>query len=64
MDFAHEIKFDKKCIVEMMDFYSALTEVKPDFGVDEDKIGQRTRGSFINYGPRFNDLWGNAVNAI
>lgn len=39
MDFTKEIKFDKKCPVEKIDFIEALKEVKPDFGVDEDKIG-------------------------
>jgi vesicle-fusing ATPase len=38
-DFTKEIKFDKKCMVELCDFESALQEVKPAFGVDEDKIG-------------------------
>lgn len=41
-----------------------MKEVKPDFGIDEDKIGQRLRGNFINYGPRFDELWENSVSAI
>jgi vesicle-fusing ATPase len=64
MDFTKEIKFDKKCPVEKIDFEAALKEVKPDFGVDEDKIGQRLRGEFHSYGPRFDELWKNTINAI
>lgn len=64
MDFTKEIKFDKKCPVEKIDFIEALKEVKPDFGVDEDKIGQRLRGSFHPYGPRFQELWDHSTNAI
>ena len=38
-DFTKEIDFRKECMVEKMDFENALAEVKPDFGVDSDKIG-------------------------
>lgn len=43
-DFTKEIDFKNDCFVEACDFEMALEEVKPDFGVDADKIGQRLRG--------------------
>lgn len=64
LDFTKEIKFDKLATVDMEDFLNALDEVKPDFGVDEDKISQRLRGKFVNYGERFSELYHNIENAI
>lgn len=63
-DFTKEIDFRKECFVEKQDFENALLEVKPDFGVDADKIGQRLRGKFINYGPRFEEIWQHTINAV
>lgn len=64
LDFTKEIKFDTLATVDMQDFKNALNEVKPDFGVDEDKIGQRLRGKFVNYGERFLELYKNIENAV
>ena len=37
----------------MQDFLKALEEVKPQFGVDEEKFGVHGRGTIINYGPSY-----------
>lgn len=64
LDFTKEIKFDTLATVDMEDFKNALEEVKPDFGVDEDKLGQRLRGKFVDFGPRFSELFNNIDNAV
>lgn len=64
LDFTKEIKFDTLGTVDLQDFKNSLEEVKPDFGVDEDKIGERLRGKFVNYGSRFLELYKNIDNAV
>ena len=64
MDFSKEITFTTLGTVDMQDFYSALGEVKPTFGMDEDKIGQRLRGKFVNYGNRFEEIHSSVSSAI
>ena len=64
LDFTKEINFTEMATVDMQDFMNALNEVKPSFGVDEDKIGQRLRGKFIDYGPRFRSLFENIQDAV
>lgn len=65
LDFSKDLVFnDKTMIVEMQDFLSALGEVKPDFGMDENKIDIRLRGSIIEYGPSFSDLMTNLGDSI
>lgn len=57
LDFSKELVFNKETmIVEMQDFMQALEEVKPDFGVDDDKIASRLRGNVISYGDIFDNL--------
>ena len=40
----------------MIDFENALEEVKPQFGVDTNKLDTLVRNSLINYGARFEQL--------
>lgn len=65
MDFSKELKFTKESMmVEMRDFMKALEEVKPDFGVDEDKFESRLRGQIISYGPKFDTLMNSLQSSI
>lgn len=65
LDFSKELKFSKETMqVEMQDFLRALEEVKPDFGVDEDKIDSNLRGNIISYGQNFEDLMSNLKDSI
>ena len=57
LDFSSKLVFNKETMtVEMQDFIQALDEVKPDFGVDDDKIESRLRGIIISYGTVFEKL--------
>lgn len=65
LDFSKELQFTKDTmVVEMQDFTRALEEVKPDFGMDEDKIESRLRGNIISYGAHFEALMGNLKDSI
>jgi len=65
MDFTKELVFNKETmLIEMEDFMSALGEVKPDFGMDDNKIDSRLRGSIISYGKAFDDLMVNLKDSI
>lgn len=65
MDFTKELKFDdKNMMIEMNDFIQAYDEVKPDFGVDDNKIKGKLRGTMISYGPRFDDLMRNLTDTV
>jgi vesicle-fusing ATPase len=65
MNFTKELVFNKDTMsIEMEDFMSALGEVKPDFGLDENKIDSRLRGSIISYGKAFDDLMVNLKDSI
>lgn len=65
LDFSKELQLTKEnMIVDMQDFMRALEEVKPDFGMDEDKIESRLRGNIIPYGPRFETLMGSLTDSI
>lgn len=55
MDFSKKLVV-KDVKVEMKDFEKALEEVKPQFGVDEEKFDVFLRGKLYNYGPRYNKI--------
>lgn len=40
----------------MEDFEKALSEIKPQFGVDEEKFDTFLRGKIYDYGGRFNKI--------
>lgn len=42
--------------VNRQDFFQALEEVKPLFGVAEEELGKRLRGGIINYSPFIQDI--------
>ena len=51
MDFSAKLKIDEKNLpVKKEDFLKALEEVKPQFGIDEDKFNCYFREKVINYG--------------
>lgn len=59
----HELfNFDKKslttldCLVERQDFMEALKEVKPQFGVDIDRLKVLTRNQLYEYGESFSKI--------
>lgn len=56
LDFQKELKFTGNETVNMADFMKALQEVKPDFGVDNNRLESRLRGKIISYGPRYEKL--------
>ena len=64
MDFNKELDFSDLAQVTMADFINALEEVKPDFGVDTDKIEVRLRGSVVDYGTRFEELMTNLKDSL
>ena len=57
MDFSQKLKIDEKNLrVERQDFLKALQEVKPQFGVDEDKFSAYFRDKVINYGGSYDGI--------
>lgn len=57
LDFAKELIIDEKSLkVRMDDFLKALDEVRPQFGVDEEKFGSYFREKVVNYGSVFNRI--------
>jgi len=48
-------KFEFKRVT-MEDFFQALTEIKPAFGIDENEIDTWIRGGIIPYGQNFSNL--------
>jgi vesicle-fusing ATPase len=57
LDFGKELVLDEKALrVERQDFLKALQEVRPQFGVDEEKFGAYFREKVINYGSSFERL--------
>lgn len=65
LDFSQDLKFTEKTLsVEMQDFMAATEEVKPDFGMDENKIETRLRGSIIDYGNSFTSLMTNLFDSL
>ena len=65
MNFSKELVFTKETMsVEMQDFMAAVDEVKPDFGMDDDKIASRLRGSIISYGSVFDQLMTNLKDSV
>jgi vesicle-fusing ATPase len=57
LDFAKELIIDEKALrVERQDFLKALQEVRPQFGVDEEKFGAYFREKVVNYGPSFDRI--------
>lgn len=54
MDFSSKLKIDEsKLKVEKDDFLKAMQEIKPQFGIDEDKFNAYFREKIINYGGNF-----------
>lgn len=54
MDFSAKLKIDEtKLRVEKEDFLKAIEEIKPQFGIDEDKFSAYFREKTINYGGNF-----------
>lgn len=47
---------EKEVIVEKKDFVKALGEIKPAFGLDEDKFSVYKRSELIDYGARFSRI--------
>jgi len=66
LDFTQEIKFDMNNIakIDMQDFQAAMLKVRPSFGVDDDNIGRRLKGTFVEYGKRFTEMRDNLVATI
>lgn len=64
MNFEKEIVVRDNVKVTMEDFQQALTEVKPQFGVDEEKFGVFMRGKLYDYGKRFYNIMKTLDNAI
>ena len=65
LDFSKELVFNKETlIVEMEDFLAAVEEVKPSFGIDDNKIDSRLRGNIISYGSVFDGLMTNLRDNI
>lgn len=57
LEFSQELRIEEKALrVERQDFLRALQEVRPQFGVDEEKFGAYFREKVINYGPSFDRL--------
>jgi vesicle-fusing ATPase len=56
MDFTRKIEITKKGMVEKQDFERALEEVKPEFGVEDSKLGVYVQGKLIDYGTRFQNI--------
>lgn len=52
MDF-DKTDLEEEVIVSMKDFDTALKEIKPAFGMDQDKIDVYLRNGVIDYGPKF-----------
>jgi len=66
-DFTKQVSLNEDCKLEHKDFISAIEEVKPQFGVDTDKLEALLRSKIIDCGPRFQknqDLLMNMVNQI
>lgn len=47
---------DQKIVVQMSDFITALEEVKPAFGVDEEELSSLVRSPLISYGSEFDRI--------
>ncbi len=57
LDFGKELIIDEKSLkVNMHDFMKALDEVRPQFGVDEEKFSGYFREKVINYGSVFDRI--------
>lgn len=64
MDFSKEIVVRDDVKVEMGDFLKALSEVKPQFGVDEEKFDVFLRGKLYDYGKRFYKIMHSLEDAV
>ena len=56
MDFKQEIKFDTPGKVGLVDFERALSEVRPEFGVEQSKLEVFLQEPLINYGQRYEKI--------
>jgi len=56
MNFSKQLKFEQEVMVTMQDFLKALTEVKPQFGIDNDKFELLIRNEFVDYGERYHRI--------
>lgn len=64
MDFTKEIVVRDDVKVEMGDFLKALNEVKPQFGIDDEKFDVFLRGKLYNYGKRFEKIMHTLQDAV
>lgn len=64
MDFTKEIVVRNDVKVEMGDFQRALAEVKPQFGIDEEKFDVFLRGRLYDYGKRFYKIMHTLEDAV
>lgn len=64
IDFTKKVEFKKMGTVERRDFMEALKEVRPEFGVEDNKLGVFVRGEMINYGSRFDDIMARSKQII
>lgn len=51
-----KIDYAKNLKVERADFIKSMSDVKPQFGVDDDKFDVFLRGKIYPYGPRFDKI--------
>eukprot|EP01117_Protostelium_nocturnum_P011202 TRINITY_DN4064_c1_g1_i1.p1 TRINITY_DN4064_c1_g1~~TRINITY_DN4064_c1_g1_i1.p1 ORF type:complete len:479 (+),score=160.86 TRINITY_DN4064_c1_g1_i1:2-1438(+) len=51
-----EVRKDAQVVVTMDDFRSAITEVKPTFGMDSEEFECRMSNEIVNYGPNVEKL--------
>ena len=56
MDFSKEVVINDNIQIEMEDFEKALGEIRPQFGVDEEKFDTFLRGKIYDYGSRFKKI--------
>lgn len=64
MDFTHEIVPKEDVKVTMEDFSKALVEVRPQFGVDEEKFEVLLRGRLYDYGKRYYKIMHTLEDAV
>lgn len=66
-DFSKQVSLNEDCKLEHKDFLMAIEEVKPQFGVDTEKLEAFLRNKIIDCGPRTKknqDLLVNMINQI
>ena len=64
MDFTKNPDISQPGKVEMQDFLKALEEVKPEFGVDSERLEICAGSEFFDYGPRLSEIMSNSRKII